>query len=974
MKLWRTLLRRQEIARYSIDQYAADLTFAFQGQRYTLAGSSGGWSKTEDIEHSFSSYVSSFYKSNGIVFSIILARMLLFTEARFCWFDVGDNGEDGKAAGREGLEVLERPWPNAGTGELLARMEQDVSLGGNFFAAREETRLRRLRPDWLTIVLSAPPAEAVESDVVGYWYHPGRSYMNAGEPSPTDMVYLPDEICHWSPIPDPEAQYRGMSWLTPVVREVMGDKAATEHKLNFFNNGATLGAIIAAKENLTPEQFTQWMANFNSQHQGVNNAYRPLFFASPVDVTVTSADMRQLDFKVTQGAGETRLCAAGGVPPIIVGLSEGLSSATYSNYGMARRKFGDHWGRPQWRSASSALSTVVEPPREDLRLGVNTSGIAFLREDAKDQAEIDQIKASTVSTLVTTGFEPDTVKQFIESGDWSVLKHTGLTSVQLVPPGQQSESTDFGALRDEPVRAIAEVDEDAIIARAIAEAIDLVRGKYDVRVPAGNKGGGRFRKLSDRVFEALTDWVNGGEDDDPLDEFNREQLRKVAKELADKARAEGDHDRADRLTMRRGASSDEIKLALYKDIRASRRDTGQSTPVDKQQAARDRQARIDAAKGVAKTLAEVDKLRGDEANPSVVERRLRNSGVPPETVAELVDAYKAGDVNPVLERLAAEHGLSRRTGPAGALEPFDPAQHQALGDRPQPGQMVSVIRPGYDADVDGETVHLSKADVEVATPEEVAADRTRRVAKAKQRIRDVYAARPKAPGGWVGLADLRADLADMPREDVDAALRELSREKGIRLDPFDNTRSLGQKDRDAALDLGSSPRHMIAIDSKWPGWNADATPDEVADHRAKQAPAGPDFGDIVSDASLTPRQKRMRLRKRGLPEDQVDALVPLKVSRSSDLDGEDPDEAAEEEDDGGDIGRAVDGDEFEHYWTTGKGLARWAEHPHPWRRLRALLRKHPQIHDPEGLASRYFHKVFGIWPGERKGDNPVGPG
>lgn len=71
---------------------------------------------------------------------------------------------------------------------------------------------------------------------------------------------------------------------------------------------------------------------------------------------------------------------------------------------------------------------------------------------------------------------------------------------------------------------------------------------------------------------------------------------------------------------------------------------------------------------------------------------------------------------------------------------------------------------------------------------------------------------------------------------------------------------------------------------------------------------------------------------------------------------------------------AADGDEFQAYWTRGKGLARWSTKPHPWRTLRRLLRKHPGIRDAEGLASHYFHVVFGIWPGERKGDNPVGPG
>jgi hypothetical protein len=433
-KLWRTLVgqRTREAARY-IDP---DSVFGFNGIQYVVRPGQSPDAKVEDIDNSFAEYVQEAYKASGPIFAVILARMLLFSEARFCWFEVGDNGEDGRPAGREGLELLENPWPNAGTGELLARAEQDVSLGGNFYAVREQGRLRRLRPDWLTIVLSAPPGEAVDSDVAGYWYHPGRRFPTVTEPEPGDPVYLPDEVMHWSPIPDPDAQYRGMSWLTPVVGEILADKAATRHKQQFFTNGATLGAIISSKENLTTEQFKEWKDNLLEAHQGVNNAYKPMFLASPVDTNITTADMRQLDFKVTQGAGETRLCAAGGVPPIIVGLSEGLQSATYSNYGMARRKFGDHWGIPQWKSFAHAAGTVVDPPpREGLRLGVNTAGIAFLREDAKDAAEIAQIQASTLVSLVQGGIQFDSAKKAVVSGDMSLTEWTGLVSVQLQVPG-----------------------------------------------------------------------------------------------------------------------------------------------------------------------------------------------------------------------------------------------------------------------------------------------------------------------------------------------------------------------------------------------------------------------------------------------------------------------------------------------------------------------------------------------------------
>ncbi len=75
-----------------------------------------------------------------------------------------------------------------------------------------------------------------------------------------------------------------------------------------------------------------------------------------------------------------------------------------------------------------------------------------------------------------------------------------------------------------------------------------------------------------------------------------------------------------------------------------------------------------------------------------------------------------------------------------------------------------------------------------------------------------------------------------------------------------------------------------------------------------------------------------------------------------------------------DIPNVRDGKQFEIYWTRGAGLARWSGSAHPWTTLVTLLSKHMSRRHAQGLASKYFKKVFGIWPGERKGVNPAGPG
>src|SRR5690242_2004346 len=107
----------------------------------------------EPIESSFEGYILGGYMTNGIVFACIQARARVFAQARF-QYQRFSSGRPGDLFGDQSLTLLEQPWPNGTTGELLTRMEQDGSLAGNFFATTVDNgaRVRRLRPDWVTIV------------------------------------------------------------------------------------------------------------------------------------------------------------------------------------------------------------------------------------------------------------------------------------------------------------------------------------------------------------------------------------------------------------------------------------------------------------------------------------------------------------------------------------------------------------------------------------------------------------------------------------------------------------------------------------------------------------------------------------------------------------------------------------------------------------------------------------------------------
>lgn len=79
------------------------------------------------------------------------------------------------------------------------------------------------------------------------------------------------------------------------------------------------------------------------------------------------------------------------------------------------------------------------------------------------------------------------------------------------------------------------------------------------------------------------------------------------------------------------------------------------------------------------------------------------------------------------------------------------------------------------------------------------------------RIRAAYADLSATHGDWVRLADLRDSLADVPRADLDRALKALHRESDVRLEPEPHRHRIGPADRDAALTIGGEERHKLAI-------------------------------------------------------------------------------------------------------------------------------------------------------------------
>src|SRR4051812_12871913 len=397
----------------------------------------------ESIEADFVGFVQGAYKRNGVVFACQTARLSVFSQATFCWQRLrptgpGDTFTDGN------LAPLQAPWVNGSQGELLARMIQDVDNAGNAFIRKRpatspsDNALERLRPDWVDIVLTGDPG-MMNMTPLGYLFYPGGR-SSGREPEALTL----DEVAHWSPYPDPLATYRGMAPITPILREITGDNAATTHKGEFFNRAATPNMAIKFDPTVTVEKFQKFKAAMEAEHTGVGNAWKTLYLGGGADPVTVGMSFKDMDYKAVQGLGETRIAAAYGVPAVIAQISEGLagSSLNAGNFSAARRLFADKTLRFLWKGACASLSRIVRvPPRT--RLWWDERQIPFLREDQKDAADIQSTQAQTITSLVREGFTPASAVKAVMNSDFSLLEHTGALSVQLVPadPSKNGSST-----------------------------------------------------------------------------------------------------------------------------------------------------------------------------------------------------------------------------------------------------------------------------------------------------------------------------------------------------------------------------------------------------------------------------------------------------------------------------------------------------------------------------------------------------
>jgi phage portal protein BeeE len=416
-------------------RYRAGSTFwegEASGAAMIFTSAAGG--NREQSVNSLISEAQRMYQTNGVVWSTILARIMVFSQARFTF----QSKVDKRTFGKPTLSLLEYPWPNGATSDLLARMEQDVSLAGNAYIWKPEPdRLVRIPPNEVTII--SKEEDGGFRTVLGYDWDP-QPLMTGGRSEKARFIPV-EEIGHYAPIPDPAASFRGMSWLTPVIREVLGDKELTDYKTNFLSNSATPSMLVKYPIKLRGDTIDSIVQRFTAKYAGANGL-KTLVLDQGADATPMGSTFDQLNLTAVMTAGAERICAAGGVPMDIAGLQGATSNA---EWGASMRRFADITLRFLWESACSSLEPIVDGiPDQGVRLWYDVTDVAALRQSETERAQTIQVKAAAILTLEQAGYTRESVVAAVVADDLTLLVAEPLAP----PPGISEQLKDTDQLVD----------------------------------------------------------------------------------------------------------------------------------------------------------------------------------------------------------------------------------------------------------------------------------------------------------------------------------------------------------------------------------------------------------------------------------------------------------------------------------------------------------------------------------------------
>jgi hypothetical protein len=362
--------------------------------------------------------------SNGVAYGIYRRRLELFAQGKFRFRRFGNPRPTlADSYSTAALAPLDNPrW-------LLEECELGVARAGAAFFVFDGPELRSLDARYCTIVGAS---QLHPDQVAGAWdARPFGLMFKVPGQSLDPETWLWDEVFAYIPERDPQARWRGMSWLRPAMEDIDADNGMRRYLTRYLTNHATPNTAVVFPPEVPKETVEAFRDVFLQKHQGVERAFRTAFLGGGADIKVIGASLKELDSQPVRQQVHKDIAAAAGVPIVAAGIEQG----TYANSKESNRALADGKVRYLWATVAETFGPAIAVPSGS-ELYVETAHISALQADALDDAQVVAAQANTMRTLWDGGADPASAISAVTAGDLTKVVHSGNLSVQLVPGGQ----------------------------------------------------------------------------------------------------------------------------------------------------------------------------------------------------------------------------------------------------------------------------------------------------------------------------------------------------------------------------------------------------------------------------------------------------------------------------------------------------------------------------------------------------------
>ena len=215
-------------------------------------------------------------------------------------------------------------------------------VSGNAYVVKGRSKkvngLTFFRPDRIKIEPDS------RGDVRNYAYKVNGVDYNI---DPMDMVHFK--------FPDPTDDYYGLSPIFVAARTCETELDALKWNRNLLRNDARPGAALQAEEELSEDAYDR-LKTLVQGMQGTDHAGKPMILEGGLKWTRISLTQQEADFVALKRLNREEICAALGVPPVIVGI---LDHATYSNFEQAERSFWNQTIMPTLRKFRDRFNVSI---------------------------------------------------------------------------------------------------------------------------------------------------------------------------------------------------------------------------------------------------------------------------------------------------------------------------------------------------------------------------------------------------------------------------------------------------------------------------------------------------------------------------------------------------------------------------------------------------------------------------------------